>query len=413
QRESNVRSYCRRFTETFVAASGCEQTTQSGKTYLDFFAGAGALNYGHNNPYIMGRVIEYLNSGGVIHSLDMHTAAKREFLTTFTEKILKPRGLSYRVQFCGPTGTNGVEAALKLARKAKGREGIFSFMGGFHGVTMGSLSATGGQDFRNGAGRCLSGVTFFPYPGKPYDGIDVPGYIRAVLDDDHSGVAKPAAIILETVQAEGGVNVAPIEFLKEIRRICDERDILMICDDVQVGCFRTGGFFSFERAGIQPDMVILSKSISGCGFPMSLMLMKPECDVWNPGEHSGTFRGYQPAFVGAKAAIEFAEENNLPETVRQSSEFLLSYLRENLSEIDGRITAGGVGLIIGIDYSGISEQSSLAGKIAGICFERGLLIETAGRGDEVLKLLPPLTTPREQLKRGCDIILESTRVALG
>ena len=271
--ESNVRSYCRSFPKVFNRAKGSKLFDEDGNAYIDFFAGAGALNYGHNNEYIKKALLSYIESDGISHGLDMYTVAKKEFMTTFNKLILEPRNLDYKLQFCGPTGTNAVEAALKLARKVKKRTNILAFMGAFHGMTLGSLSVTSGLDIRRGAGVPLGNVSFLPYPSQEFEGIDTLAFMRQVLTDDHSGVDKPAAVILETTQAEGGINVAPTEWLQEVSKICKENDILLIVDDVQVGCGRTGEFFSFERAGIEPDMVVLSKSISGYGLPMSLLLL--------------------------------------------------------------------------------------------------------------------------------------------
>ena len=257
QYESEVRSYCRAFPTVFKRAKGSFIEGEDGRRYLDFFAGAGALNYGHNPDFIRDKLIDYLRDDGIMHALDMYTVAKGEFLQSLQEKILLPRKLDYRVQFCGPTGTNAVEAALKIARKVKGRQNIFAFQGGFHGMSLGSLACTGNQYNRKGAGTTLPNVTFMPYPFGAMEKIDTIAYMDAVLSDPSSGIDKPAAVLLETVQAEGGVVVAPIEWLKKLRALCDKHDVLMIVDDIQVGCGRTGNFFSFERAGILPDAITL------------------------------------------------------------------------------------------------------------------------------------------------------------
>ncbi|HEY9770593.1 MAG TPA: diaminobutyrate--2-oxoglutarate transaminase [Coleofasciculaceae cyanobacterium] len=297
QYESNVRSYCRSFPTIFNKAKKSIIYSES-QEYIDFLAGAGALNYGHNNDYIKQKVIDYLNADAIAHGLDFYTAAKEKFIAKFHSSILSPRKLDYRLQFCGSTGTNAVEAALKLARKVKQRTGIFSFMGAFHGMISGSLSITGNKEIRAGISGIANDVTFMPYSHGKMANFDTLEYLESVLDDSHSGIAKPAAIIFEPVQAEGGIIVAPRQWMQELRALCDRHDILLICDDIQVGCGRTGSFFSFERANIVPDLVILSKSISGYGFPMSLVLIKPELDIWKAGEHTETFRGNQLAFVG-------------------------------------------------------------------------------------------------------------------
>lgn len=401
--ESEVRSYCRSFPVVFSKAKGAKLYTEEGKEYLDFFAGAGALNYGHNNDKIKAALIDYIAGDNVSHALDMYTVAKRDFIRTLQEKILIPRGLDYRLQFSGPTGTNAVEAALKLARKVKGRPGIFSFQGGFHGMTLGALAATGNKYNRGGAGQELHGVNFMPYPFGFMASFDTIKYIETVITDPSSGIAKPAAIVLETVQAEGGIVVAPVEWLQRLRKLCDDHDILMIVDDIQVGCGRTGNFFSFERAGIVPDIVTLSKSISGYGVPLSLVLLKPELDKWGPGEHNGTFRGNQLAFVGGKRAIEIWEEENVSEQVTRKSALISEFLNEHIKSLDERIQLRGLGMIWGIDLSAFNDRE-LPGRILELCFQNGLIIEDAGRLGQVIKMIPPLVIPEEELLKGLNVL---------
>jgi diaminobutyrate-2-oxoglutarate transaminase len=404
--ESNVRSYCRSFPGVFEKANGALLYSESGRCFLDFLAGAGTLNYGHNNAFIKHRVLKYLEGDNVLHALDISTTAKRAFLETFRDMVLRPRGLDYKIQFCGPTGTNAVEAALKIARKAKKRTGIISFVGGFHGMSLGALSVSSNRASRAGAGVPLTNVTFAPYPQGYHPSLDTIDYIESLLRDGHSGVEKPAAIIFETVQAEGGINIAPNPWMRRLRDLCDQHDIVLICDDIQVGCFRTGPFFSFERGGIVPDIVVLSKSISGLGLPMSLVLLKPDLDVWEPGEHTGTFRGNQMAFVGAKAAIEYAAENNLEAEVLRKEKFLREHLTNGLVGIGDGIELRGVGMIWGVDLS-LAGGSEVARMVSAKCFERDMIIERAGRDDTVIKLLPPLTIEDDLLEKGCRILLQS------
>ncbi|MGG4217961.1 diaminobutyrate--2-oxoglutarate transaminase [Paenibacillus jamilae] len=402
--ESNVRSYCRSFPVVFNKAKNDVLYTEAGEGYIDFFAGAGALNYGHNNDFMKNRLLDYLTSDRIMHGLDMYTTAKQEFIESFSERILQPKGLNYKLQFCGPTGTNAVEAALKLARKVKKRNGIFAFMGAFHGMSLGSLSITSNNSMRESAGVPLNNVTFIPY-NSTFNGMDTILYMEQLLTDTHSGVEKPAAIILETVQAEGGINIADNEWLRDLRQLCDDHDILLIVDDIQVGCGRVGSFFSFERAGIVPDMVVLSKSISGYGLPMSLLLLKPELDIWSPGEHNGTFRGNQLAFVGAKAALEFRDTVGLEAQVKEKEAFVQQFLREHIQTMDPLIEIRGLGLIWGIDVTHLGE--AFAKEVATLCFSKGLIIERAGRNDTVLKIMPALTISMENLSKGCNIIKES------
>lgn len=405
-RESRVRSYCRSFPDIFNRAKDSIIYSETGEEYIDFLAGAGALNYGHNNDYIKHKVMAYLESDAIAHGLDMHTSAKKEFLEKFFSSVLEPKKLDYKVQFCGPTGTNAVEAALKLARKIKQRPGIFSFMGAYHGMTLGSLAATGNIAARTGAGVTLNNVTFMPYPYGFMENFNTIDYIEAVLNDVNSGIEKPAAIIFETVQAEGGVIVAPVEWMQQLRDLCSRHDILLICDDIQVGCGRTGPFFSFERANIVPDMVILSKSIGGYGFPMSLLLFKPELDIWEPGEHTGTFRGNQLAFVGASAALEYRENIGLEREVQLKEFFLQKFLAEEIVSIAEKIEIRGIGLIWGIDLKNVGG-ASFAKQVTSRCFELGLIVERVGRNDTVIKILPPLTIEWSILQKGCAILQQA------
>jgi len=399
QFESQVRSYCRKYPVEFQKAVNAELYTVEGTRYIDFLDVAGSLNYGHNNPYIKRAILKYLAEDNIINALDMYTKAKEEFLITFNEKILGPRGLNYKVMCCGPTGTNGIEAALKLARKNKKRTNVFAFSGAFHGMSLGSLAMTTDKVSREGAVVPLNNVTFIPYDNSPVDSI---AYLKWILKDDHSGIEKPAAIFVETTQAEGGINVASVEWLREIRQICTNNDILLVCDDIQVGNGRTGYFFSFERAGIVPDMVVLSKSISGFGVPMALLLIKPELDIFRPAEHNGTFRGNQMAFVGGKAAIDYFCCNDLDKEVKRKESIVDRFIMDEILPIDSRLSYRGVGLIWGIDFSLIDPKLAL--ECVHIAFENHLILEVAGRKDCVLKIMPALTIEDEVLIEGLNIV---------
>lgn len=406
--ESEVRSYCRGWPAVMDTAKDSWVTDTEGRRYIDFFAGAGALNYGHNNPKLKAPLLDYLTSDGIVHSLDMATTAKQRFLETFQRVVLQPRDLDYKVQFPGPTGANAVESALKLARKVTGRESVISFTNAFHGMTLGALSVTGNSMKRAGAGIPLVHATPMPYDNY-FDGVteDFQWFGR-VLDDSGSGLNRPAAVIVETVQGEGGLNVARIEWLQALAELCRTRDILLIVDDVQMGCGRTGPFFSFEAAGIVPDIVTLSKSVSGYGLPMALTLFRRDLDVWAPGEHNGTFRGHNPAFVTATHALETYWQDD-----EFSTETLLKgdLIRTRLEEIADRyegVTARGRGMAQGLKFA----DADRAGEVCKAAFDRGALMETSGPSDEVVKLLPPLTTSRTDLEAGLDILAESIAVTL-
>ena len=408
--ESEVRSYCRHFPTVFKQSSGSFFIDEEGTKYIDFFCGAGAANYGHNNPVIKRKLIEYLENDGIIHALDMYTVAKREFIETFEEKVMKPRGLDYKIQFPGPTGTNANEAALKLARKVKKRTNVFALMGAFHGMTLGSLALTTDKASRKGAGVPLDNVTFIPAPYM-FPELDTVEYMQRLLDDDHSGIEKPAALFIETVQAEGGIMVFEAEWLKRIRQFCDDNDILLVVDDVQVGCCRSGTFFSFERAGIQPDIVTMSKSIGGYGLPLAVTLIKPELDIWTPGEHNGTFRGNQMAFVAAKAGLDFMLENKIEDGVKAKGEIVKKYIEEEILPLDSRLAVRGIGLIWGIDFDKIPVKG-LADKVEMRCFDKKMIIEGAGRNNCVVKIMPPLTISEDELKYGLAIVKEAVQEVL-
>ncbi|WP_219417740.1 diaminobutyrate--2-oxoglutarate transaminase [Pseudonocardia nigra] len=405
--ESQVRSYCRTWPVVFDTARGARVTDVEGRSYLDFFAGAGVLNYGHNPPPLKQALIDYIARDGITHGLDKHTVAKAEFLRTFDEMVLKPRGLDYKVQFPGPTGANTVEAALKLARKITGRESIINFTNAFHGMTLGALSVTGNSMKRGGAGIPLVHATPMPFDNY-FDGT-VPDFLwfEKLLGDSGSGLNEPAAVIVETVQGEGGINPARAEWLRGLAELCKRHDMLLIVDDVQMGVGRTGPFFSFEIAGIQPDIVCLSKAVSGYGLPMALTLIKPELDQWGPGEHNGTFRGNNPAFVTGTAALrEFWADDTLERSTIAKGERVEAALGELAASSQAvELAPKGRGLARGLSFS----QPELAAKTCAAAFERGLLMETSGPSDEVMKIMPPLTITEVELDEGLAVVADSVR----
>lgn len=411
QLESEVRSYSRSWPVVFDRAVGSMMYDESGAEYLDFFSGAGALNYGHNNPELKKVLIDYLAGDGVMHSLDMFTSARRDFLETFDEVILKPRDLDYKLVFAGPGGANSVEAALKLARKVTGRESVINFTNAFHGMTLGALSVTGNSLKRGGAGVPLVHAT--PMPFDDYFDGDYPDffYFERLLEDSGSGLNTPAAVIVETVQGEGGINVARAEWLRQLSDLCKKHDMLLIIDDVQMGCGRTGEFFSFEEAGIVPDIVCLSKSISGYGIPMSLTLIKPELDIWQPGEHNGTFRGISPAFVtGAEALRRYWSDDALRDSTIKKGARVEGWFNTIVARYpEHGLVAKGRGLARGLQFA----SGELADAVCQAAFEKNLLMETSGPEGEVMKILPALTITDAELDRGLRIIDEAVRTVLG
>lgn len=399
--ESEVQCYARCFPNTFSKAQGAEIWDTENHRYLDFLAGAGSLNFGHNNPIMKQALLEFIESDGITHSLDLHTSAKQQFLTAMRDLILRPRNLDYVVQFTGPTGTNAVEAALKLARKVTGRTNVICFTNGFHGVSTGALAATGNKHHRAGAGMPLNNTTFCPFDGYMNDNFDTIKYLQTLLNDPSSGMDLPAAVIVETVQGEGGLNVANIEWLMKLQNLCTEKEILLIIDDIQAGCGRTGTFFSFEHAGLKPDIVTLSKSLSGYGLPFSIVLFNQDLDVWKPGEHNGTFRGNNHAFITATAMLKhYWSDPTFSHEVRVKSMHLSTRLEELKNRFSDLIKeTRGRGMMRGLCF----YDPSFAKEVTQRAFQKGLIIERSGPKDEVVKFLMPLTITINQLNEGLDI----------
>jgi diaminobutyrate-2-oxoglutarate transaminase len=374
---------------------------ESGNRYIDFFAGAGTLNYGHNNDRMKKKLIEYLENDGIVHGLDMATVAKEDLLLKMESVLFKPRNLDYKVQFTGPTGTNAVEAGLKLARMLKKRSNVISFTNGYHGLTMGSMSVTANAYYRDEAFINRSDVSFLPYDGYLGKDINTAQYMRRFLEDNSSGVDIPSAVILETVQGEGGIRVASDEWLREVEAICREFDILLIVDDIQVGNGRTGHFFSFEQSGIKPDIVTVSKSFSGYGLPMSLVLFRRELDIWKAGQHTGTFRGNNLAFVSASVALEYWKDDRFSKDIFRKGAILsgrLNAISGKYPQLNAEVR--GRGFIYGMAV----DPPELAREISMECFKNKLIIELAGARNNVIKFLAPLIIPDEVLKEGLDIL---------
>lgn len=403
EHESAVRSYSRGWPTVFTRSKGYKMWDAAGKEYIDFFAGAGTLNYGHNNDIMQEKMIEYIQNDGVVHSLDMATTPRGEFLKQFNEKILAPRNLDYKIMFPGPTGTNSVEAALKIARKVTGRDKIISFTNAFHGMTLGALSITGNESKRKGAGVALGDTVFMPFDDF-VEGQDSIEFLETFLSGSSSGVDLPAAIIVETVQGEGGINSASFKWLKRLEKVANRFDVLLIVDDIQAGCGRTGTFFSFEEAGLNPDIVCLSKSLGGIGLPMAITLIKPEYDQFEPGEHNGTFRGNNLAFIAATEALNYWVTDELTEEIKEKAKIISDFTGKIVKKYPSYdLEQRGRGLMQGIAIN----ESGLASKVCAHAFEKGLILETSGPSDEVVKFLPPLIIDEAGLKKGLKIVEES------
>jgi len=325
--------------------------------------------------------------------------------------VLAPRGLDYKLQFTGPTGANAVEAALKLARLVTNRSNVVAFTNAFHGLSLGGLAATGNSHYRGVAGVSLDNITRLPFDGYLGEGVDTLDLFEKMLGDPGSGLDLPAAVIVEAVQGEGGINVASVGWLQRLRQLTADNGILLILDEIQSGIGRTGSFFAFEESGIVPDVVTVSKSISASGLPMSLVLLRPEIDVWGPGDHTGTFRGNNLAFVSARVALEtYWADSRLTDGVKAKSSALDAGLRRIASAHPSlQATVRGRGLMYGL---AIDSDRSLAQRISAEAFTRGLIIETSGAFDEVLKFLPALTISDEELARGLEIVSASLDAVL-
>ncbi|CAM5696666.1 MULTISPECIES: diaminobutyrate--2-oxoglutarate transaminase [Streptomyces] len=405
--ESEVRMYCRTFPVVFERAKGALLHTDDGRAFIDFFCGAGSLNYGHNHDAVKGRVLDYLADDGLMHGLDLHTVAKRDFLTRFTEVVLQPRGLDFKVQFTGPTGTDAVEAALKLARRATGRTGLMAFTGAYHGMSRGALEVTGSRRARRAGAVAGGDVTFVPFEDGPLGPFDSIGLIERLWADPSSGTEVPAAVVVEAVQMEGGVYPASREWLRRLREVTERHGVLLILDEIQTGCGRTGAFFGFEDSGITPDVVTVSKSLSGYGLPLSLTLFRRELDLWQPGEHTGTFRGNQLAFVAATAACELWQQDGFLTGLRRGAERLARF-RADAGALDPRLVLRGRGMVLGVDTA-LAGGAERAARVQRHAFEHGLIVERCGRHDEVLKVMPPLTIAPGLLDEGLGILLDALR----
>lgn len=405
RRESEARSYCRGMPATFTRASGSELFDAEGSRYIDFLAGCSSLNYGHNDPDMKAALVEHIANDGIAHGLDFHTDAKGAFLKAYEDHILAPRGMNHKIMMTGPTGTNAVEAAIKLARKVTGRRNIVAFTNGFHGMTMGALALTGNASKRVGAGNgSLADVTHMPFEGSLGEGVDTLDVIDTMLSNPSSGIDAPAAFIFEPIQGEGGLTAASDAWMRGVEKIARKNGALLIVDDIQSGCGRSGTYFSFEKAGIDPDMITQAKSLSGFGLPFAALLIKPELDIWKPAEHNGTFRGNTHAFVTGRVAIEkFWSDDAFEKEIATKSDVLSAAMKDVAELVDGA-TVKGRGMMQGVDVG----SGDMAATICARAYDLGLIIETSGANDEVVKFLGPLTTPQEVMNEGLAILTQAT-----
>jgi len=407
--ESNVRSYSRSFPIELAKGKGAVVWDKYGDAYIDFLSGCGSLNYGHNHPELKSRLEDYINSDGVTMSMDFESHSRNLFLESLQKNILTSRSMDYRVQFTGPTGANAVEAAIKLARKITGRTNVIAFTNAFHGCSLGALSLTANSHHRESSKSQLTNVSRFPYDGYFGGCCNTANQLEKIMDDPSGGCDAPAAIVLEIVQGEGGLNVASEQWLQRIAQIARKQNALLIVDDIQAGCGRLGTFFSFENIkDFSPDMVTMAKGISGYGLPMSLVLLKPEWDQWLPGEHNGTFRGNNLAFVTAAAALDiFWSTPAFQERIQENATIVKNELDKFATEFG--FLSKGRGMMTGVNF----RSGELAAQVQRNCFKSKLIVETCGPCDEILKLLPPLTVSHEEIKQAFSIINQSMHLVKG
>lgn len=408
--ESSVCYYKKIFPAIFSYGEGVFVYDSLGKSWYDFFCSAGSLNYGHNHPYLKSKLINYIEENGVVNTLDINTSEKINFLQSLQQILFNPRKLNYNCQFCGPTGANSVEAAIKLSRKVTGRKQIIAFTNSFHGMSAGAISVSSSSSFKNKDYISENCVTFFPFDNFFGDGKEIE-YLEAMLTCPSAGFPQPAAFIVELIQAEGGVNIASKPWVTQLQALAKKLNSLLIVDEIQTGCGRTGKFFSFEHYGIQPDLICISKSISGLGLPMSLLLIKPEYDRWESGEHNSTFRGCNYAFLTGSATLHhFWKNDQFSQTLeKRSTEFneSLKQLSKDFPKLI--LSINQYGMIAGLNMA----NQQLAAYIQKLAFTKGLIFEYCGPNNSVIKLLPPLTITNEELQNAMfilhDVLKEASR----
>jgi diaminobutyrate-2-oxoglutarate transaminase len=420
QRESAARTYARSLPVVPVRARGMTVEGADGRRYLDCLSGAGTLALGHNHPVVLQAVRAVLDSGAPLQVLDLATPVKDTFTTALFETLPAALAERGRIQFCGPAGTDAVEAAIKLTRIATGRSGLLSFSGAYHGMTAAALAATGDVAVRSAAGESDARITRLPYPYDYRCPFGIGGergaelsarYTAHLLDDPKGGVQPPAAMLMEAVQGEGGVIPAPDAWLRRMREITAARGIPLIVDEVQTGVGRTGTFWAVERSGIVPDVMVLSKAIGG-SLPLAVIVYRDELDAWDPGAHAGTFRGNQLAMAAGAATLDFVRRHALHERAETLGNHMMSRLRglaghhACIGDVRGR------GLMIGVEFvdteaepddvGALPNAPRLAARVQQEALRRGLIVELGGRYASVVRLLPPLTITDEQAEAVLD-----------
>ena len=415
RRESNARTYPRHLPLAIREAKGVTVTDADGDEYYDCLAGAGTLALGHNHPQVVEAIEDALDAERPIHTLDLSTPAKERFVDRLFDSLPAAFAERAKVQFCSPAGTDAVEAALKLVKTATGNRSILGFQGAYHGMTNGALSLTGDTDAKEPVPGLMGNVHHLPFPADYRCPFGVGGerghrlastYVENILDDPNSGITDPAGMIVEPVQGEGGAIPAPDEWLREMRRITRERNVPLIVDEIQTGLGRTGEVYAFERAGITPDAITLSKAIGG-GLPLAVVVYDEALDVWEPGAHAGTFRGNQLAMAAGEATIDYVLEHDLADHAAERGARLREHLETTAEHFDAIGDVRGRGLMLGVafvdrdaDWRGggpHAPDSEFAAAVQAACLDRGLVIELGGRESATARFLPPLIVSKSQI----------------
>ena len=425
--ESSARSYPRKFPFALKKAKGSWVEDVEGNRYLDFLCGAGTLALGHNDDQVNRAMIDLIESGAPLHTLDLTTPVKDRFVQTILDNLPGHLKDDAKIQFCSPSGTDATDAAIKLCKTATGRSTVIAFSGGYHGMGHGALALTGNLNAKNHVANLMSGVQFMPYPNSyrcPFGlggeaGVDAcSAYFERMLKDPESGVTKPAAVIIEPIQGEGGVIPAPVKFLQTIRRVTSELDIPMICDEIQCGMGRSGRLFAFEYADIVPDVILASKAIGG-SQPMAVVIYDRKLDKWTAGAHAGTFRGNQLAMVAGTVVLERVTKKDFLDDVVRKGEYMKKAFEQLKDEVSIIADVRGKGLMLGVEFidpNGAKDimgrhvpSGEIAARVQHMCFENRLVMEKGGRDGSVMRCLCALNVTMEEIDTMLSIFAKVVR----
>ena len=419
--ESSARSYPRKFPVALTKAKGSWVEDADGKRYLDFLCGAGTLALGHNDDEVNNAMIDLISSGAPLHTLDLTTPVKDRFVETIFSTLPEKLRSNAKIQFCSPSGTDATDAAIKLCKTATGRGTVMAFSGGYHGMGHGALALTGNHNAKNRVQNLMPGVQFMPYPysyrcpfglGGEAGAKAASAYFERMLKDPESGVTRPAAVILEAIQGEGGVIPAPASFLHTVRRVTEEISIPLILDEIQCGMGRSGNIWAFEESGIVPDVILMSKAIGG-SQPMSVVVYNKDLDKWSAGAHAGTFRGNQLAMAAGTVVLNRISDQNFLDEVRRKGNVIKDAMLKLKSSVSIIGDVRGRGLMLGVEFidpngnkdiMGNPEPSGeIAAEIQRRCFEKGLIMEKGGRNGSVMRCLCALTVSDSEISTMLDI----------